>query len=92
MTADRLEAENQANELREEVTSLLEELRSVNAKYEEAVEEREKARGEKEKALEEGRVWKKRYEQTKTELRNIKGERGIVRDAYSDHSSQLSVA
>lgn len=73
MTADRLEAENQANELREEVASLLEELRSVNSKYEEAVEDREKERRGRETAEEEVRSWKKRYEQTKTQLRNVKG-------------------
>lgn len=73
MTADRLEAENQANELREEVASLLEELRSVNSKYEEAVEDREKERRGRETAEEEVRSWKKQYEQTKTQLRNVKG-------------------
>lgn len=71
---ERAEAENLANELRDEVTSLADELRSVNAKYEALLDEREKDTREHESRDEEAKTWKKRYEQAKTELRNLKGE------------------
>lgn len=57
------------NELRDEVGSLADELRSVNERYE-VLLEGQQAGG---KGEEEARVWKKRYEQAKVELRNMKG-------------------
>ena len=83
LNRERGEAEELANELRAEVSSLVDELRSVNERYEEVLEVQETSKREAEKKDEEARMWKKKWEQAKTELRNMKGEHGI-----SDETAQ----
>ncbi|KAK4705575.1 protein SPA2, partial [Phenoliferia sp. Uapishka_3] len=72
LTRERAEAEETANELRAEVGSLVDEIRSVNATYEELIEAREKDGKERDELEEEVRSWKRKFEQVKTELRNVK--------------------
>ncbi|SGY30973.1 BQ5605_C002g01197 [Microbotryum silenes-dioicae] len=69
---DRAASDDLANELRAEVGSLVDELREVNAKYEDVVEGLNRERQAREKVEDDARMWKKKYEQTKTELRNLK--------------------
>lgn len=59
--------------MRGEVTSLVEELREVNGKYEELLEGRHEEGKGKDALEDEVRSWRKKYEQAKTELRNVKG-------------------
>ena len=68
------ESEQIVEELRNEVKSLLEELKSLNVKYEDVEAERQAeldAHREEMNAME---GIKKKYEQSKTELRNMKGD------------------
>lgn len=74
ITNERAEAEELANELRDEVGSLVDELRSVNARYEEVMEDRDRDAREIREIEEESRGWRKKYEAAKVELRNVKGE------------------
>lgn len=69
-------SEEVVGELRNEVKGLLDELRSLNGRYEETLSERERD-SEAIRQLE-GQVatYKQRYETAKTELRNLKG--GLV--------------
>ena len=63
-------------ELRNEVKSLLEELGSLNAKYEDAEAERQAELDTHRREMESMGAIKKKYEQTKTDLRNMKGTSG----------------
>lgn len=74
LTRERGESDELANELRGEVSSLVDELRSVNVRYEELLDEREREKAEMKRREEEERGWRRKYEQAKTELRNVKGE------------------
>ena len=56
------------------MSSLVDELRSVNVRYEELLDEREREKAEMKRREEEERGWRRKYEQAKTELRNVKGE------------------
>ncbi|SCV68762.1 BQ2448_883 [Microbotryum intermedium] len=76
--SDRAASDDLANELRAEVSSLVDELRDVNAKYEDAVEGLNRERQAREKVEDDARMWKKKYEQTKTELRNLKGGFSVI--------------
>lgn len=73
LTRERSESEEIINELRGEVTSLVDELREVNSKYEELLEGRHEEGKGKDALEEEVKSWRKKYEQAKTELRNVKG-------------------
>lgn len=53
---------------------MVDELRSVNERYEEVLSQEEDGRRAREKAEEEARAWKKKWEGVKVELRNLKGE------------------
>ncbi|GAA5925645.1 hypothetical protein JCM10213_008845 [Rhodosporidiobolus nylandii] len=66
------EAEDLANELRGEVSSLVDELRQVNERCEELQREVDAEREAKEQAEREGEGWKSRWQAAKMELRNIK--------------------
>ncbi|KAI5481540.1 cell polarity protein [Pseudohyphozyma bogoriensis] len=72
VSRERQEADDLANELRTEVSSLVDELRSVNSRYEELLESVEKDKKEKTELEEEALSWRRKYEQAKTELRNVK--------------------
>ncbi|GAA5821817.1 hypothetical protein JCM10212_003230 [Sporobolomyces blumeae] len=65
-------AEDLANELRGEVSSLVDELRQVNERCEELQAELDRERSEKETKEREAREWKDKWQSVKTELRNIK--------------------
>jgi flagellar biosynthesis GTPase FlhF len=84
ITNERAEAEELANELRDEVGSLVDELRSVNARYEEVMEDRDRDAREIREIEEESRGWRKKYEAAKVELRNVKGESHSFFDARWD--------
>lgn len=60
------------------MSSLVDELRSVNARYEELLDEREREKGEMRRLEEEARSSRRKYEQAKTELRNVKGESELL--------------
>ncbi|GAA6032874.1 hypothetical protein JCM8097_000840 [Rhodosporidiobolus ruineniae] len=66
------EAEELANELRGEVSSLVDELREVNERCEVLQGEVDQEREGKEKAEREAGEWKSRWQAAKVELRNIK--------------------
>ncbi|GAA5923228.1 uncharacterized protein JCM15063_003576 [Sporobolomyces koalae] len=65
-------AEDLANELRGEVSSLVDELRQVNERCEELQTELDQEKRDKEDKEREAREWKERWQSAKTELRNIK--------------------
>ena len=67
-----------SNELRAEVSSLVDELRGVNARYEELLEASEREGGERREIEEQTMIWRKKYEAAKTELRNIKGQYTLI--------------
>lgn len=69
-----MEAEELVNEMRGEVSSLVDELRSVNERYEELLEASEREGGERREMEEQIKSWRKKYEGAKTELRNVKGQ------------------
>ncbi|GAA5917079.1 hypothetical protein JCM6882_009488 [Rhodosporidiobolus microsporus] len=66
------EAEELANELRGEVSSLVDEIRQVNERCDELQREVEREREERERIEKESEGWKGRWQQAKLELRNIK--------------------
>ncbi|GAA5850267.1 hypothetical protein JCM8547_001069 [Rhodosporidiobolus lusitaniae] len=66
------ESEELANELRGEVSALVDEVRQANERCEELQMEVERERESKEKAEKEAGEWKSRWQQAKLELRNIK--------------------
>ncbi|KAM0755439.1 hypothetical protein T439DRAFT_330639 [Meredithblackwellia eburnea MCA 4105] len=66
------QADEVADELRSEVASLLAELRDEHAKIEELVEARQKDLKDRADIEEEVKSWRRKYEQAKTELRNVK--------------------
>ncbi|GAA5859755.1 hypothetical protein JCM1840_006439 [Sporobolomyces johnsonii] len=72
LRSDLASAEDLANELRGEVSSLVDELRMVNERSDELQAELERERAEKEEQKREAREWKERWQAAKTELRNIK--------------------
>ncbi|GAA6020775.1 hypothetical protein JCM11491_003528 [Sporobolomyces phaffii] len=69
---DAASAEDVANELRGEVSSLVDELRQVNERCEELQVELDQARRDKEDQAREAREWKDKWQAAKTELRNLK--------------------
>lgn len=73
MSKELQEARELADELRAEVASLAEELRTVSARYEAALGELEQEKSQRAQIEEEGLTWRRRYEGAKTELRNLKG-------------------
>ena len=79
VSLERNELEDLSNELRAEVSSLVDELRGVNARYEELLEASERESGERREIDEQTMIWRKKYEAAKTELRNIKGD--LVEDS-----------
>ncbi|GAA5918784.1 hypothetical protein JCM1841_002734 [Sporobolomyces salmonicolor] len=72
LRSDLAAAEDLANELRGEVSSLVDELRMVNERSDELQAELERERAEKEERKREAKEWKERWQAAKTELRNIK--------------------
>jgi hypothetical protein len=60
-------------ELRKETRGLLDELKSLNSRHEELLAERESDQTQLRAADEQIEMFKKKYEQAKTELRNMKG-------------------
>ncbi|GAA5908347.1 uncharacterized protein JCM6883_004358 [Sporobolomyces salmoneus] len=72
MRQDLGAAEDLANELRGEVSSLVDELRQVNERCEDLQLELDKERRDKEEKEREARDWKEKWQSAKTELRNIK--------------------
>ncbi|GAA5993547.1 hypothetical protein JCM11641_002865 [Rhodosporidiobolus odoratus] len=66
------EAEELANELRGEVSSLVDELRQVNERCDELQVEVDREREERERAEKEAGDWKSKWQSAKMELRNIK--------------------
>lgn len=73
LTLEFTASEASVDELRGEVSGLVDELRSVNSRYEELLEGSEREGGERREMEEQIRLWRKKYEGAKTELRNIKG-------------------
>ncbi|KAL8280977.1 hypothetical protein RQP46_006656 [Phenoliferia psychrophenolica] len=72
LTRERTDADELANELRGEVSNLVDEIRSVNSKYEELLELREKDQQDMRTLEDEVKTWRRKFEQAKTELRNVK--------------------
>ena len=60
------------------MSNLVDELRAVNARYEELLEASEREGGERREIEEQTMIWRKKYEAAKTELRNIKGQSSSV--------------
>lgn len=71
---ERNDIEDLANDLRGECSSLVDELRSVNERYEELLQASEMEIQERKQLEEEIRSWRKKFELAKTELRNVRGE------------------
>jgi hypothetical protein len=65
-------AEDLANELRNELSSLVDELRMVNERCEDLQTELDKERRDKESKERETVEWKEKWQRVKTELRNLK--------------------
>lgn len=61
------------------MSNLVDELRGVNARYEELLEASEREGGERREIEEQTMIWRKKYEAAKTELRNIKGQLDAIR-------------
>lgn len=78
------ESEQIVEELRNEVKSLLEELKSLNVKYEDSEAERQAELDAHREEMNSMEGIKKKYEQSKTELRNMKGERLLPLDVEHD--------
>jgi predicted nucleic acid-binding Zn-ribbon protein len=70
---ERNDIEDLANDLRGECSSLVDELRSVNERYEELLQASEQEIEERRKLEDEIKSWRKKYEGAKTELRNVRG-------------------
>lgn len=70
---ERNEVEDLANDLRGECSSLVDELRNVNERYEELLQASEQEIDERRKLEDEIKAWRKKYEGVKTELRNVRG-------------------
>lgn len=73
LTREHSDSDEVIDELKGEVGNLLDDLRDVNKRYEDLREQRERERQEKSDYEAEAREWRRKYEQAKVELRNVKG-------------------